>query len=78
MSARKLFAPNRSFVYTVFILAVYAALAIALLTTSWPNGLPSSNRLILAAILIIYVAFRGYRLYKRSISERNFKEEGNE
>jgi len=52
-------------IFTVFMFAVYAGLAAVLLTGIWPEGLPRSNRLILAAAILLYLAYRISRMIKK-------------
>ena len=54
---------------SVFMLSIYVLLAFVILAYQWPADLPKSNRLILASALILYSAYRAYRLIKQRKEE---------
>ena len=52
-------------IFTVFMFAVYAGLAAVLLTGFWPEDLPRSNRIFLAAAILLYLAYRIGRMIRK-------------
>ena len=52
------------------MLAIYLLLAAVILFMQWPADLPQNNRIILAATLLLYVLYRGFRLIKNRKNEK--------
>jgi hypothetical protein len=56
-------------IFSVFMLLIYLAIAVALLVFRWPEGLPEGNRIILAAAIVLYIIYRANKLRKRMKDE---------
>jgi len=62
-------ASSFTFYFSIFMLSIYVLLAFVILAYQWPAELPQTNRLILASALILYSAYRVYRLVKQRKEE---------
>ncbi len=64
MSEQKKFAGKFHFWFNLIMMTLYAIAGILLLFTVHLDALPEVNTKMMGIVLLLYAAYRGYRLYK--------------